>query len=488
MDSSEGRPRSGAAFTSSKCPPGQGLENSCELPFGFVWTPLLQQTKNDAAIIPCDADLPSSIICLTCLSYLNLYAEIDTTTGHWICPLCESQNVLPEATTTGENLLAPVLASPTVEFRQSITGYDTAVDTTTIIFVLDANLPREEALAVADTLMQTILPKLIARDKDSQLHIGLLIFGKNVSIYQLGVSGIASADVFATHRGLTQEDLAEKSYLKTIRSAADLECLWRCVAAHYGEPAAADGTDGTTENNNNPSLPTSSSRLEMLRKRKEERLRKQQATSKKTDRTFAGDNNKSSPQQQLPKSPWTAAQEDAPWSQPLRCTGEAVQCAIDLASMTEPVPRTARVVLLTNGCPNFGAGSVVVDPENNVAAHKQTIQQQHQHQAPYMVDSHQLVRSKEYFDAVARSAAEGGIGMDVLCTGAAELGIPAYQALVEPSSGYVLSHDSFLAGTEHLTRNLQFILLQTFMSGIYAEETQEMNWIDGCIVDLRMAG
>mmetsp|Transcript_44365 Transcript_44365/g.107277 ORF Transcript_44365/g.107277 Transcript_44365/m.107277 type:complete len:152 (+) Transcript_44365:101-556(+) len=30
----------GAIFTSTVCPPGSGLQNSCELPFGFVWTPM----------------------------------------------------------------------------------------------------------------------------------------------------------------------------------------------------------------------------------------------------------------------------------------------------------------------------------------------------------------------------------------------------------------------------------------------------------------
>ena len=31
----------GATFTASKCPNDSGLKNSCELPFGVIWTPIL---------------------------------------------------------------------------------------------------------------------------------------------------------------------------------------------------------------------------------------------------------------------------------------------------------------------------------------------------------------------------------------------------------------------------------------------------------------
>ena len=37
----------GVVFTASKCPPGPGLENSCELPFGLVWTPMAIYNEKD---------------------------------------------------------------------------------------------------------------------------------------------------------------------------------------------------------------------------------------------------------------------------------------------------------------------------------------------------------------------------------------------------------------------------------------------------------
>jgi hypothetical protein len=70
--------------------------------------------------------------------------------------------------------------------------------------------------------------------------------------------------------------------------------------------------------------------------------------------------------------------------------------------------------------------------------------------------------------------------------GANELGLPAYQALVEPSGGYVLPHLSFT--TPHLEHNLKFLLQHTFMSK--SRSTPDDLEEDGggppeCFVDIR---
>lgn len=69
-------------------------------------------------------------------------------------------------------------------------------------------------------------------------------------------------------------------------------------------------------------------------------------------------------------------------------------------------------------------------------------------------------------------------------SGSSELGFPAYQALAEPSGGYVLPHLSFT--TPHLKRNLNFVLQQTYIS-----RTEEAEGVQGiaaaeCFVDLRV--
>jgi hypothetical protein len=132
-------------------------------------------------------------------------------------------------------------------------------------------------------------------------------------------------------------------------------------------------------------------------------------------------------------------------------------------SCSVPV-RTARILLFTNGFPNYGNGTCV---DNTTAKTHQT------HQTPIQttklqwivyntVDTARMAWATEYFELIAKTASECGIGIDVFCISANELGLPAYQALAEQCLGYVLSHDSFLS--HYLQHNLQFVLQHTFMS------------------------
>jgi hypothetical protein len=210
----------------------------------------------------------------------------------------------------------------------------------------------------------------------------------------------------------------------------------------------------------------------MLRRRKEARLRKQN-----------GD-------QTTQKSPWSVAWEQLKESKPFRCTGEAIQCAIDLATIDTDRPSTrARILLFTNGCPNYGDGRVTVadvDPSDSSLSRKPKAD---------VVDAAKLSQAVEYYTILAKAACEVGIAMDVMCTGSQELGLPAYQALVEPSSGYVLTHEAFT--DENLVRNVGFLLRQTALASslhfsVITSETGNKirsrgdNWSDGCILDLRL--
>lgn len=82
--------------------------------------------------------------------------------------------------------------------------------------------------------------------------------------------------------------------------------------------------------------------------------------------------------------------------------------------------------------------------------------------------------------------------------GAESLGIPAFQALVKPSDGYALSHDSF--ALPPLAHNLDYVVSQTQMSiaDCRQEEDSETteggaappsvaNHLEGCIADVRMS-
>ncbi len=106
----------------------------------------------------------------------------------------------------------------------------------------------------------------------------------------------------------------------------------------------------------------------------------------------------------------------------------------------------------------------------------------------------------QYFEVTGKYATENGIAVDVFCTGepsrfiqgAESLGIPAFQALVKPSEGYALSHDSFQAPP--LAHNLSYVVSLTQMSIADCSQALDMvegappsieNHLEGCIADIR---
>lgn len=422
----------GPTFTSTKCPPGTGLENSCELPFGFVWTPMAElekrQNEEDTGIpvIQCPTSSLPPVLCLTCLSYLNPHCTIKYSTGIWTCALCGAQNVLPKRLVSGPTaLLTPALTVPMVEYHQQLPMSPDQEDICTIVLVVDANLDRKDALGVVNAVEQ-VLPDLEATPK---IQLGLIVFDQAVAMYQLGIAGVASADVYTMddeeQNQARQAALEQRAYLKTITSKEDLESLSQCLSAVFG--VSVDSPKQTE------------SRMEILKKQKEARMRQEQMQK---------------PVVEIPtESPWVFQRNK---SQQQRCTGEALQCAMDLASISES--RTSRVLLFTNGSANMGEGNVVAEDDASAKNKKKKTKAVH---------ASQMSKAITYYDALATMAAEMGIAVDVFCAGYMELGLPAYQALVGPSGGYVLPHSTF--DSPNLVHNLGFCLKFTYISRTNAE-------------------
>jgi hypothetical protein len=450
------RAGSGALFSFSKGPPGPGLHNSCELPFGFVYTPLAP--PDSITPVPCIGESLPPVLCLTCLAYINLYSTFDAVTGIWTCALCGSRNAAPpEALAT---TLAPALVSPMLEYRQVLPGMGSETNACAMVLVVDRNVPRHEARAIG----AVIEPILRHQARDSPLHLGLIVFGKSVSLYHLGVSGMAVCDVFSTNQDLTDSHLRHRPYLATL-DASDtetaLQALHQCLAAVYGVSEEDDEhQDHGDLSENVPSNRAGSSRMDRLRAQKAARMKG--SSTDNPDEGMGG--------------VWSRKNLKSTPSRAFRCTGEAIQCAIDLTSAaSSTAARTGRILLFTNGCPNYGDGHVVAESSHRVAD---------------VVDTLKIPRSVEYFDIVAKAAAEGGIGIDVMCTGAQELCLPVYQALVDPSAGFVVTHESF--ATPHLSHNLQYLLKHTFMSQLELGDRESATgersevWMQGCIIDIRL--
>jgi hypothetical protein len=427
------------------------------------------------------------------------------TTGVWICPLCLGRNVAPQSI-----LQSAITQAPGIEYHQQTTVTTTAnsssldtfssslqqqqnEDSLAIILVLDQHLPKEQVQAIGVALQTILTVNNNNYNNNEQIRVGLIVFGKLLRVYQLGTpsrQGLVAADVFSKHEQITDAHLSQRRYLTTRSSASidtSLESLWRALTAVYGvtPPAEENEANRMTQQQQYEIPPLS--RLERLKQQKQERIQKAQekttATAATTTTTTRINNSQTSPWMSNHNSSTTKPRR------PLRCTGEAIQAAVDLATIDPNKPaRTARILLFTNGCPNYGDGSVVLSSDTTTFdSAKETLRKVD------IVHPVRLSTAVEYFTLVGTAAAEVGVAVDVLCAGSSELGLPAYQGLVEPSSGYVLTQVAF--ETEALTRNLQFLLQETFVNGLHfavpdapgsSLPLSDENWVGGCILDIRM--
>lgn len=350
---------------------------------------------------------------MKCLSYLNLYCEINEQ-NQWICPFCGFQNIV-------DNDVDPlVTAQPQLEVTQPLTNNNQRRN---VLIVLDAHLNVSEVTSIRNTIRNML-------KNDQQVQLGLIIFDRSVHMFSMSSDGCA-AHIYATSVGFCDSADEKAQYLRSMRSSKDWDVFSNCLRAFYGE----------AKEQQDPNRPKS--RLEMLKERKQARMNEQQ-------------------QPEMPKSPWIQSQSQKRDFQS-RCTGEAINCAIEMASVAEP--RTARILVFTNGAINVGVGTTCF--ENSLR-----------------VDSAQLADSiPDFWSPLGSQAANAGIGIDAFLTGVQELAVPAWTSIVEPTGGYVVCHDN----VANLEDNIKYVMNETYLSGLYIDDDQDKNWSDGCIVDIRLS-
>jgi hypothetical protein len=485
-----------ASFTTTYIPTKPGLEGSHGIPLGFIISPMspLQYDTNDHAKMRTKMTTAARsgsnhlltekdmIICTTCLSYLNLYCRFDETNGKWICPICKCENIAPISTFRKNNECGRnIMSSQIVEYHQIAAGYDDynqskSMESKVTIVVLDANLPPSEVRAILSHLSS-----LLNKDQQHQ-RIGLIIYDSVVNIYQVGIHGVASADVYhidgndaVNEKESILEILENRMYLGSWDQAQF------CVSAYFGldtineeriynEESYLDNisehVDTLKYGNGNQSK--RNSRSEMLRQKREARLRNYANINEN-----GIDLDNCSPEQ------------SAEWMKQLgtkkkskrkgRCTGEAVEYAISLA-LTLDERNSGRILLFTNGCPNIGNGNITQPSVDTV-------------------DTEQLEYASMYFDSLGKESAENGVGIDIFFGGnSTSLGIQALLPLISPSGGYILYHSSY-EGSKFKS-DLEYVLSSTSMSWTKSQDIDSMrlglaspNWmnvINGCSVDVRM--
>lgn len=172
------------------CWPSNRLEATrCVAPIGALYTPL---KKLPAYCSPPTALQYDPVRCstATCHAVLNPYCQVDYRTKLWTCPFCLNRNHFPPhyAENISEvNLPAELIPQfGTVEYElPSIPPAGPPA----FVFCIDTCAHVEELAELADSIQQilNILPE------DSL--VGLITFGTNVQVHELGFEGLSKAYV-----------------------------------------------------------------------------------------------------------------------------------------------------------------------------------------------------------------------------------------------------------------------------------------------------
>ncbi|KAL4572906.1 hypothetical protein LXL04_019694 [Taraxacum kok-saghyz] len=153
--------------------------------------------------------------CQNCGAYANLYCNILLGSGQWQCVICRNLNGSEGeyiASTKDQLLNLPELAFPVIDFIQ------TANRRPGFIPVSDSRVSAPIVIVIDDSLDEPHLQHL-----QSSLHafidslspttrIGIVTYGKTVSVYDLSEGSIASADLLPGHVSPSEESLKQLVY------------------------------------------------------------------------------------------------------------------------------------------------------------------------------------------------------------------------------------------------------------------------------------
>ncbi|XP_002968157.2 protein transport protein SEC23 [Selaginella moellendorffii] len=190
-------------FTSRVILSEKKLLNATSLAFGALLSPGREIDPSPPAI---QRD-PSR--CEKCGAYPNLYSRLTPVSGQWQCMLCQKINSSNgEYRPAGANDLHnwPELVSPVVDFMDAgswrpgfVPVADSTVAAAPVVLVIDESL-EEPLLQHLQSSLHSFLDSL-----GPSTRIGIITYGKTVSIYDLSETALAAADVIPGDVAPSQE-------------------------------------------------------------------------------------------------------------------------------------------------------------------------------------------------------------------------------------------------------------------------------------------
>ncbi|MCO5569506.1 hypothetical protein L7F22_023219 [Adiantum nelumboides] len=194
----------GVRFTFDKWPSSKVEASKCVVPMAAVYTPL-RRFSSDKQPLPYPP-----LRCRTCSALLCPYVQIDYVGKLWVCPFCFQRNHFPQHYHhMNENNLPPELFQlySTVEYAPPS---DRALPPV-FLFVLDTCLIEEEL-----TFLKTALKQAIELLPEHAL-VGLITFGTQVHVHELGSAEMPKAYVFRGSKEIAKETILDHLGLSSAR-------------------------------------------------------------------------------------------------------------------------------------------------------------------------------------------------------------------------------------------------------------------------------
>lgn len=387
------------------CWPSSRLEATrCVAPFGALYTPLKKLPPSCAppTALPYD---PVRCSNAACHAVLNPYCQVDFRSKLWVCPFCLTRNHFPPHygdNITETNLPAELIPQyATCEYElQTVPSQGPPC----FLFVIDtctAGGAKEELTELADSLTQAL--NLLPEDS----LVGLITYGTNISVYELGSESISKAYVMRGSREYSPARLGE--LLGCSRGAAPAAPQ---AGAPNGQPKPPQ-----------PGQQASGPGQEIL-----ERFLLPVSECSFVIESILDD---------LQRDPWPVPND----KRPSRSTGAALSVATSMLQLAIP-RRGARIMLFTSGPCTAGPGAIVSRmKEDDMRSHADLAKKAEPLHKP----------ACEFYAKLAHPNAQPGAKqetapyhvLDVFACSLDQVGLLEMSALVEATGGLVVLGDSF---------------------------------------------
>ncbi|CAD8135653.1 unnamed protein product [Paramecium pentaurelia] len=144
-----------------------------------------------------------------CGAVLNPYNQIDFRNKQWTCVFCTSKNMFPKhyADHITETQLPAELKKTSTTIEYILANQQAAP--TTFLYIIDTCIPQEDLQAIRDSIQQSL--SIIPPDS----LVGLITFGRNVFIHELGFQECPKCYSFKGSKDYTTQQILEMLQVST---------------------------------------------------------------------------------------------------------------------------------------------------------------------------------------------------------------------------------------------------------------------------------